>query len=72
MTDDSKTVEFLEHKINYAAQSFSRDLMNQALGMVNMAGVMNLISSDEYVRLSSRICKDFLNNSKWFHHPYYH
>ena len=72
MTDDLKTVEYLEHKIRYAANSYSRDLMYQALGMVDFAGIMNSISNDEYVRLSSVICHEYLNNPKWFHHPYYH
>lgn len=72
MTDDSKMVEYLEHKIKYAANSYSRDLMHEALGMVNFASMVDSISSDEYVRLSSVICHDYLNNSKWFKHPFYH
>ena len=64
--NSKKLLNYLNYKLNYAANSYSHNLMYHCLGLVDMAFMCGQISRDDYLDLSSHICRDYLNNSEWF------
>lgn len=64
--DSNKLLDYLNYKLNYAANSCSQNLMYHCLGLVDMAFMCGQISRDDYLDLSTHICRDYLNNKKCF------
>lgn len=55
----------IARQVNYAAKSFSIELMYEAFGYLKGCRESGVISASSYVSLSSTICRDWLNNGRW-------
>ena len=65
MKTEHDFVAEVARQVNYAAKSFSIELMYEALGYLKGCRESGTISSSSYVSLSSTICRDWLSNGKW-------
>lgn len=65
MKTEHDFVAEVSRQVNYAARSFSIELMYEAFGYLKGCRESGAISASSYVSLSSTICRDWLNNGKW-------
>ena len=65
MKTEHDFVAEVARQVNYAARSFSIELMYEAFGYLKGCRESGAISSSSYVSLSSTICRDWLNNGRW-------
>lgn len=65
MKTEHDFVAEIARQVNYAAKSFSVELMYEAFGYLKGCRESGVISASSYVSLSSTICRDWLNNGCW-------
>ena len=65
MKTEHDYVAEIARQVNYAAKSFSVELMYEAFGYLKGCRESGSISASSYVSLSSTICRDWLNNGRW-------
>ena len=65
MKTEHDFVAEIARQVNYAAKSFSIELMHEAFGYCKACRECGMITAPSYVSLSSTICRDWLNNGKW-------
>ena len=65
MKTEHDFVAEIARQVNYAAKSFSVELMYEAFGYCKACRECGMITAPSYVSLSSTICRDWLNNGRW-------
>ena len=65
MKTEHDFVAEVARQVNYAAKSFSIELMYEAFGYCKACRECGMITAQSYVSLSSTICRDWLNNGRW-------
>lgn len=60
-------VKKITHDIEYAAKSYSRELMYQTLGFIEGLMAANALNMTLALNYHSQICREYLNNPEWFH-----
>jgi len=65
MKTEHDFVAEIARQVNYAAKSFSIELMYEAFGYCKACRECGMITAPSYVSLSSTICSDWLNNGRW-------
>ncbi len=65
MKTEHDYVSEIVRQVNYAAKSFSVELMYKAFGYLNACRDCGVITASSYVSLGTTICSDWLNNGRW-------
>ena len=60
-------VKMINRDIDYAAKSYSKELMYQVLGFIEGLSVAEALPADMLLDFHASICKEYLNNPEWFH-----
>ena len=60
-------VKKIKHDIDYAAASYSRELMYQNLGFIEGLAAVEALNSKLLLEFHMSICREYLNNPEWFH-----
>ena len=55
----------IKRRIQYAAASFSVELMREAYGFLKGMAYAKAISAEDYVTISSMVCRNYFNNAEW-------
>ena len=57
----------INYDIEYAAKSYSRELMYQVLGFIEGLAAAEAMDAKILLDYHMKICKEYLNNPEWFH-----